>query len=296
VDSSGRSDASAALNKWIASVPNGSTIVFRSGGTYLLNSAIKFSHRRSLVFEGNGATLKGNGGTTETSSLFWIGSYGGAASGITIRDFNLVGNSSHPGVYVGGKEGAHGVLVDGASNVVIKNVTISKVWGDCLYVGGGASGVTFTGNHCASNGRNGVTVTSGSAIAISKNRFDDAGYNTFDLEPNRSSEVIRNVKLLSNRAGSWSNAFLSAEGASGSTINGVTVTGNVETSKPLLTAIQMARRQNVIFTNNRSSVRGAGPVLRFAHIDGLVVTGNSQPLSSGSLASISDCTGVTYKA
>jgi hypothetical protein len=35
-------------------------------------------------------------------------------------------------------------------------------------------------------------------------------------------------------------------------------------------------------------------VLMFAHIDGLTVTGNVQPLTSGSLASITDCTGVTY--
>ncbi len=30
-------------------------------------------------------------------------------------------------------------------------------------------------------------------------------------------------------------------------------------------------------------------------IDGLTVTGNVQPLTSGTLASISDCTGVTYR-
>jgi len=33
-------------------------------------------------------------------------------------------------------------------------------------------------------------------------------------------------------------------------------------------------------------------VLNFAHIDGLTVTGNVQPLTSGSLAAISDCTNV----
>jgi hypothetical protein len=33
-------------------------------------------------------------------------------------------------------------------------------------------------------------------------------------------------------------------------------------------------------------------VLNFAHVDGLTITGNTQPLSSGSLASIADCTNV----
>ena len=58
--------------------------------------------------------------------------------------------------------------------------------------------------------------------------------------------------------------------------------------------IDLARRQNIVFTNNTSTVAGGGPVLRFAHIDGLTVTGNVQPLSSGVLASITDSTGVTY--
>jgi hypothetical protein len=32
-----------------------------------------------------------------------------------------------------------------------------------------------------------------------------------------------------------------------------------------------------------------------SHIDGLTVTGNVQPLTSGVFAQISDCTGVTYQ-
>jgi len=295
IDSTGGSDASRAINAWLGSVPNGSTIVFRAGGTYRLDGAIKFSHKSGLVFEGNGATLRGNGGTTEASSIFWIGNYGGAATSITIRHFNMIGNSSRPGVYVGGEEGAHGVLVDGASGINVNHVTISKIWGDCLYVGGGASGVTFSSSSCLSNGRNGVTVTSGSNITVSGDRFDHAGYCTFDLEPNHSTETIRNVRFLNNTAGTWTNSFLSAEGASGSTINGVTVSGNSITGGSMTTIIRLARRQNISITNNRSSVSTRGPVLLLAHIDGLTVTGNSEPLSAGEIASISDCTGVRYQ-
>jgi hypothetical protein len=77
-------------------------------------------------------------------------------------------------------------------------------------------------------------------------------------------------------------------------VRDVTVSGNTVTGASLLTVIDLARRQNITFTNNRSSVTAAGPVLRLAHIDGLTVTGNVQPLSSGVLASITDSTGVTY--
>jgi hypothetical protein len=291
IDATGSVDSSAALNAWIANVPDGSTIVFQAGGTYRLSSAIKFGRRHNFTLEGNGATLKAGGGTTEPSSLLWIGT---GDSGIVIRNFTLVGNSSSPGVYQPGREGAHGILVDGGGGINISRVTISGVWGDCLYVGTAANGVTFHDATCRSNGRNGVTITSGSNVTIQRVRFDRAGYNTFDIEPNHASESAQNVRFLSNTAGTWSNAFLSADGAVGSVVNGITASGNTVTGKSMLTVINLARRQSVVFTNNRSTVAAAGPVLRFAHIDGLTVTGNSQPLSSGSLASISDCTGVTY--
>ena len=75
-------------------------------------------------------------------------------------------------------------------------------------------------------------------------------------------------------------------------MSGVTISGNRITGDTLLTVVTIARRKNIVFTNNTSTVRGHGPILRFAHIDGLTVRGNHQPLSSGTLVSIADCTGV----
>jgi hypothetical protein len=123
--------------------------------------------------------------------------------------------------------------------------------------------------------------------------FTRSGYCTFDIEPNVSTESATNIRLLDNTAGTWTNSFLSAEGAPGSVVSGLTISGNSVTGGSLLTAIGLARRQNIVFTNNRSTVAAWGPVLRFAHIDGLTVTGNVQPLSSGALVSITDSTGVT---
>ena len=64
------SDASAALISFVATVPDGSTIVFKAGGVYRLDRALKLSSRHNLTFEGNGATLKAAGtGTTESNNL-----------------------------------------------------------------------------------------------------------------------------------------------------------------------------------------------------------------------------------
>lgn len=54
IDATGSSDASAALMSFLNTVPDGSTIVFKAGGVYRMDSALKFSGRHNLVFEGPG--------------------------------------------------------------------------------------------------------------------------------------------------------------------------------------------------------------------------------------------------
>jgi len=281
----------------VTNVPDGSTVVFKAGGTYRMDGGLKFSSRHGLTFEGNGATLKAVGaGTTETSSLFALW---GGNTGITIRNFNLVGNSPTPGIFQSGQEGAAGVLVDGGGTVEIANVTISAVWGDGIKITGGANTVWFHDSHVVSAGRNGVTIGAGTNITIEGSVFDKSGYCTFDIEPNTSDQTTSNVKFLNNSAGRYGQDFAAIDGShTGATIDGVTINGNSVTAGSLLTIIDnggTARMKNIAVTDNRSSVAAAGPVLLFAHIDGLTLTGNVQPLTSGVLASITDSTGVTYR-
>jgi len=287
IDSTGTRDAGSALNSWLGTVASGSTIVFKAGGTYRMDRGLKVS--KSLTIEGNGATLRSNGDYLDMSSLLIV-----SGTNVKIRNFNLVGNSPTPGVYRGGQEWAHGILTIGGGQIDISNVTIRGVYGDCMKVAKGSNTVTFHDSTCSSAGRNGVSVISASNVTVQRVAFPKSGYCTFDIEPNSSTESARNIKFLNNTAGTWTNSFLSAEGATGSVVNGVTVNGNKVTGKSLKTYIELARRQNIVFTNNTSLVTASGPVLEFAYIDGLTVTGNVQPLSSGSLARISNSTNVVY--
>ena len=293
IDATGASDASAALIAFLRTVPDGSTIVFKAGGTYRMDSALRFSQRHNLTFEGNGATLKASGGTSEASSLIWVAD----GSGITIRDFRLVGNSTTPGVYQGGREGAHGILVDGSRNVQVANVTVSGVWGDCFYVGSWADGVWIHDSTCQSSGRNGVTITAGQNVTVERVAFPKSGYCTFDAEPNFSSEGATNITFRNNTAGTYGLDFAAVEGShTGATIDGITISGNTITGKTMYTVIDnggTSRMRDIAFTDNKSSVAGRGPILIFAYIDGLAVTGNVQPLTSGPLARVTDSTGVT---
>ncbi len=303
IDATGSSDVTAALNTWVASVPNGSTLVFAAGATYRLSQGIQMAGRLGLTFEGNGATLVATGsGSNQLSSLFVIGHrYGGAWSGgdrsITIRGFTLVGNSPTPGIF-GGGEHQHGVEVEGATDVLIENMTFRALYGDAVKIGDQSNGVTFRDSTVQSVGRNGMTVTSGSNVLMQGVSVIRAGYCIFDIEPNQASESVTAITVLDNTAGSWGNAFLAVEGShTGATINGVTVARNRITGSSLLAVVDnggTSRMRSISFTDNTSLVKAPGPVLRFAHVDGLTVAGNVQPLSSGSLASITDSTSVTY--
>jgi len=299
IDATGATDVSAALNEFVQSVADGSTIVFPSGGTYKLGVALQLANRHNLTLDGNGATLKSAGSYDQLSSLIVLGhQYGGAwtgtNSGIVIKNFNLVGSSPTPGVFHSGQEGQSGVEIEDSTNIEIANVTVSAVYADGIKVGGTSNGVWFHDSHVYSAGRNGVTVTMGQNVTAERDAFDKSGYCVWDVESNYSTEHSSAFIFRNNTAGAWTDAFGAADGIAGSLVNGITVTGNRVTGGTLKTVIDLARRQDVVFTNNTSTVTGYGPVLTFAHIDGLTVEGNVQPLSSGSLASITDCTSVTY--
>jgi Right handed beta helix region len=297
IDATGATDASAGLTAFVRTVPDGSTIVFKAGGVYRMDRGLGLANRHDLTFEGNGATLKSNGNGQSESTLVTLD----RDSGITIRNLNLVGNSTTPGAYNPSNEGAHGIRIWDSDVTEISGVTISGVWGDCLYIGSWSENVRFHDSTCKSAGRMGVAITSGRNVTVQRATFGAIGYGVFDIEPNYSTEGATNVKFLGNTVGTIAQprgkAFLfGAKGALGSTINGVTVDGNTVTGHALDTYVDLAtRRQNIVFTNNTSKVAAAGPVLFFSNIDGLTVTGNVQALTSGVLASISDSTNVIYR-
>jgi hypothetical protein len=313
IDATGATNVSAALQAFINSVPNGSTIVFKAGGIYRVDPGLQFEGRSNLVFEGNGATIK-NVGWDRPALAFWGGNH------ITVRNLTLLGDNPDAGTanayHPDGQEGSMGILLYGTSNVEIANVTMSGAWGDCLYVGDGtdriwSDSVWFHDSTCRLNGRNGVTVNAGRNVTVERVRFDQIALHLLDIEPDHSYEGAANVKLINNtvnvygltsRYTSW---FVAAEGAAGSVVDGLTIDGNsIIGGRPawspggtyagLATTIRQTGRQNVVFTNNTTTVPSIGPVLYFANIDGLTITGNVQPLTSGTLTSITACTGVTY--
>jgi hypothetical protein len=179
--------------------------------------------------------------------------------------------------------------------------------------GSRSEGVTFRNSTCRLSGRHGVGLIFGSRVRIVDNVFDDIGFDVIDIEPNTSIEGASDVVIRGNRIGSyaldadWDGWLLAACGPKdlGAVIRDVTVTGNTiegnragwsGQTKALHFKVCGDRgpRSNFVVTNNVAQSAVAGPAMTFTEVDGVTVTGNSQPLSKGTLATFPGSTGVTY--
>jgi len=298
IDATGTVDASALLARWLETVPDGATIVFKRGGIYRMDRGLKLTRRRDLTLEGNGATLKMNPAATcgRDCSLVYLAR---GNRGISIRNFKLVGNNPTPGVYDPSLEQLHGITITASHDVEVANTLINGVGGDGIYVSGWSDGVWIHDSRVVSNGRMGIAVTAGKNVTVERVQFNKVGYGVFDIEPNDEAGGATNVRFVGNTIGSITmpypkGFFFGANGAAGSTVNGVTVSDNTITGDALHTFVNFTRRQNIAITGNVSLVAGHGPILRIAHVDGLTISGNLQPLCSGTLARVDDSSNVTY--
>jgi hypothetical protein len=260
-----------------------------------MDRGLTFGDRRDLVFEGNGATLRSEGDADcrRDCSLFYLQP---GNENITIRGFNLVGNSPTPREYNSDWEHAHGITIVAGRDIEIADVTIRDVGGDGLYLTGiepaWPEAVWFHDSRVISCGRMGVAVVAGRNVTVERIDFERVGYGVFDIEPNDTRQGATDVVFRDSTIGSWGEFFAAANGAPNSLVRDVVVSGNTVEKSSLLTIVITRRRQNIVVTDNVSRTAATGPVFRFAHVDGLTVTGNVQTLTVGPLMHVRDSTNV----
>jgi hypothetical protein len=300
IDRSGKTNVSNALNAFIAKVPNGSTINFPSGATYLLGgNGIRVDGRSNLIFAGSGVTLKITG-CSQADAGFAVG-YSKASTGITIRGFTILGDNG--GTYKGGCEGAHGIYVGRSKNVEIANVTVRKTFGDGVYITDSSTGTWSDGVHIhdsrfESNGRMGIAIVGGRNVTIEDSTVDRSGIHAFDIEPNNAKGGAANVTIRDNTVGTYGIckcfgysffAVTAMRDVNLVNISNLVVENNRVTGGSIKSKVMggtSRRWKNVTIRNNRGSVSMSGPAIRITNVDGVTVTGNVQPLSSGKMTSI----------
>lgn len=315
IDYRGRREVSSQLQRFINRVPNNSRIEFRARGVYRIRHGINLSNRRNLVLDGNGATLRARGSAGRPlDSAFALMS---GARDLRFRDFTLVGNNRNAGTAraYGGGESMHGFYLGGATNILIEDVRIRNFPGDCVYVGTNngttwSRNITFRDSTCTGTGRHGVAIIAGRKTLIQRVKFDRIGFMVIDIEPNRSMEGAIDTVIRKNKVGSYghTNRYVSwfvaaSAGARGAAVRNLRIEGNVVSGTPrsgydrnaLGISIKIdgddGPRSNIIIRDNRSTrtvrrtVHGAPVLIR--NVSGITVTGNRQPMRSGTFAQIS---------
>ena len=322
IDASGSSDASGDLTAFIKSLPNGSVVSFAGTGVYRLDKGLLLAGRKNLVLDGNGAILKMKGaGNDEAASAFLLR----GSSHIAIRDFTVVGNNPNTTtLFVPGNENAHVLSLSGwygggpSSYVEISHVTASHLYGDGAYLEGRnvapyepSHDVWIHDNEWSYIGRNAVSSIDVTDVLVEDNTFARIGMDAWDLEPNFAAQQVRSNTFRRNTIGSYSlmtqqpGYFVSSWNPTGqSPISDILVAGNVVAGiassnfdgapRGLTSKFIVPNTSNIVFRNNTTSRAAIGPVLYFNHVNGVTVTGNTQPVISGAVAGFSNCTDVVH--
>jgi hypothetical protein len=302
IDATGHRDVAAALQRFVADVPDGSTVVLRRGGTYRIDATLEWRDRTGITLDGNGATLIAgtHGGPTRAEVRLLD------VSRWTIRNLKIRGS------YPGGRrfdprfQWQHGIDLRGVNGVVIDHVAITNVFGDAIYVGMSPRGprwsedVVISDSTGTRTGRMSVAITAGRHVSIDGGSWSAPALHTFDLEPNGLSGGARDILIAHTTIGApGHDSTLSVAGYG--PVADVIFRDNRLSGSALTVWVDQPglRPRNIVVLDNVSTVPlvGPGPAAMILHdTDGVTVGGNVQPLSNRQrlvLVATENCTRVS---
>jgi hypothetical protein len=202
----GSVDVTAEIRSWIADVPNGSTLRFKAGATYNVDSTgLSIPYREDLELDGNGATFTTPTYSSSNTRTVWRFSAGGR--NIIIRNMTLIGanaTAGYSGPYVPSIEGQHGISIRTVQGMLIEDVTIRKVYGDCIYVGGGTGptrNLIVRRVHGEGTGRHGIGLTNNIGVLVEDCYFGAIRWSGIDIEPLGVGTNALNITFRHNRFG-----------------------------------------------------------------------------------------------
>jgi hypothetical protein len=319
IDATGSKDVSKEFQAFLATVPNGSTIVFPAGAKYRMEETLTLTDRNGLTFEGNGASIVSDVaapfGYVQKSLVFmqdtiYYNDY--ATKNRTRQHIRLVGGSNYvfrnltvrgphagggigEGAYVAALEAQHGFDIRGVRGVELDRVTVTNVYGDFLYMthrgmvrgvtGPWSSDIRVHDSRFERNGRQGVAFNGVRGVLFERNYMGEVRRAHFDLEPNSLQDGTSDVMIRDNTFGPGRLNFMSSQGAA-APIENITVQGNRLIGKSMTVNVKPRRdgvRRNFRFINNISDATfgSTQPLLSFYRISGLEVRGNRHTLKAG---------------
>jgi hypothetical protein len=297
IDSTGNRDVTDELQAFLRTVPHHAIVSFPSGAKYRIEGTLEVASRNDLVVNGNGAlffatTPFREGDNPRIRSQWQFKDI----SNLTVENMTIRGAHPNGGqdgdAYVEQYEAQHGINILGGERIEVRNVSISDVYGDFIYVGGSPfkvlglpTNVWIHDNVMRRNGRQGVAVTAAFNVVIENNDIADTRRATFDLEPGTPSGSVRNVWIRGNKVGPGRLLFVAGHGYG--QVSDIYIQNNRLVGHPLsidMAAPENVRRQNIVVTGNVSDSaigNGRGAMLRFVGYDYLTVRNNRQPAQKG---------------
>jgi hypothetical protein len=289
-------DVAAALQSWIDTVPDNSTLSFRSNACYRSDAPLRVIDRHRLLIDGNGATLKAvTRGGRNRSQLVLSG-----GSDLTVR--NLIARGANPtagatpAAYHPDLEAQHGFVVSGATNVLLDHVQAYDTYGDFVYIGFGprqrqpSRDVTVANSRFERSGRQGISVTWGVNVTIEANVIRDVARSMFDLEANTVNAEIRDIRIVGNVTGAAVNFWLANKGYPAN-IGNVQIAGNrmVAGTGGLIFVFTVNRtyrgpfliEHNQFIANNLINDENSSGAFFFAHCAGVTIRDNDVSFPKG---------------
>jgi hypothetical protein len=226
-------DVTAELTTWIASVPDGSTLLFAKRACYRIDETLQVTNRQGLRFEGNGATFRADtDGDQGRRHLVFLGGGGIVVDDLTIRGANHAASATNA-PYVADKESQHAFSFQGVNGATLDHVRALGVYGDFVYIGVGKDGQTWSNDVKVTNsvfigsGRQGISVIAAQNVVIDHNTIEGVARSMFDIEPNSPRDGALHVRITNNHTGTAGNFWLASKGSGTGTIADITVTNNV---------------------------------------------------------------------
>lgn len=316
IDATCSTGVSAELNAWIADQPDGSSLRFPDGSCYLLtgDQGIHIIDRSHLTLDGTGSILlQRTNGLSNFSSAFFID----RSNHIRITGFHVDGGNTATATTASDDvldEQLNGAAVRAGSRFIqFDGMTWDRLHGFGVFISDDGEGpaphdITVR-DSTIRGGEMGVAVVTGSDVDIIGNAILDTVYTAIDLEPDQDDHGFENVRIEGNRisrygwAESLTSWFLAANPAD-EVVDQVAMVGLLVRSNCIevgpatgdngnvdglgglgIRADKSNEKQHFTITGNRTAdddtQGGDGAVMRFAHVDGLVITDNRQPISNG---------------
>jgi len=300
IDYTGKTDVTASLQSFIDGLDDGVVVRFHPNGRYRVDGTL-FVTNKTLTFDGQNATIFATTTGTLERSQWWITD----GSGIVFRRMKVVGANPHAGLadnaYNAKYAKQHGFRIEGVDGIELDHVTVTDTYGDFVYVArfinDTPTNVWIHDSTFRRNGRQGISLVAATGVIIERNTFADTRRGTIDLEPNGPAQTVSDVYIMNNTIGRGRLMFIASHGKG--PVNDIVITKN-QLPKHLLAIEVMSptgqRRKNWIVTNNTSDVVAHSRPIRFIGIDGVLVRGNKQSIStSAEGVKLQDVCGGTVK-